>query len=358
MPRVAHWRAHAFVAAAGAVVIAAAPAGAGRAETRGTLDVAQSVAGGAYPEGSISYLRVRRGPRVVIRRSRPGPIRARLHPRPGTYRVTSFQRPCQGDCSGCSGRVRVFAGETSRVGVVTRPGRSCSVAAKEPPAFPAAARVRAARRYVRGRAVTSLALIDSHGRLRGFAARRRYVSASVVKAMLLVAYLRTLGDRGANAGDRALLGPMITRSDNDMADAVYGRVGDAGLLALARRAGMSDLTVTGHWGGVYFSAADQARLFLRIDSLVPRRSRAYARGLLSSIVPYQRWGFSRVARRHGWSIFFKGGWRGTASGRLVHEAALLERGSQRFSLVVLSDGNPSHEYGTETLRGVARRIFR
>jgi hypothetical protein len=25
---------------------------------------------------------------------------------------------------------------------------------------------------------------------------------------------------------------------------------------------------------------------------------------------------------------------------------------------VLTDGNPSHDYGTETLRGVAQRIFR
>ena len=30
----------------------------------------------------------------------------------------------------------------------------------------------------------------------------------------------------------------------------------------------------------------------------------------------------------------------------------------RFSMAVLTDGNPSHEYGTETLRGVAQRIFR
>ena len=27
-------------------------------------------------------------------------------------------------------------------------------------------------------------------------------------------------------------------------------------------------------------------------------------------------------------------------------------------MAVLTDGNPSHEYGTETLRGVAQRLFR
>ena len=42
----------------------------------------------------------------------------------------------------------------------------------------------------------------------------------------------------------------------------------------------------------------------------------------------------------------------------MHEAALFERSGRRFSLAVLTDGNPSHDYGTETLRGVARRIFR
>jgi hypothetical protein len=41
----------------------------------------------------------------------------------------------------------------------------------------------------------------------------------------------------------------------------------------------------------------------------------------------------------------------------VHEAARFERGGQHFSLAVLTDGNPSHAYGTATLRGVAARLF-
>jgi len=127
---------------------------------------------------------------------------------------------------------------------------------------------------------------------------------------------------------------------------------------VAKRAGMHDLTVGGHWGNVYFSAADQAHLFRVIDKLVPPRSRGYARHLLSSIVSYQRWGFSRYSLRRGWQEFFKGGWRTTDRGSLVHEAALFERRGRRFSLAVLTDGDPSHDYGTETLRGVASRIFR
>ncbi|HLM08764.1 MAG TPA: M15 family metallopeptidase [Thermoleophilaceae bacterium] len=228
-----------------------------------------------------------------------------------------------------------------------------------PEVFPPRERVRAVRDYLRRRVgVESWALIDTRGRVRGWAPHRSYVSASVVKAMLLVAYLRVIGNRAPDAGERALLGPMITASDNDRADSVYYRVGDAALYRLARRARMRGFSVAGYWGNAHFSALDQARLFRRIDRMVPRRSRAYARRLLSSIVPWQRWGFARYARAAGYRTFFKGGWRSTESGRLVHEAALFERGRRRLSMAVLTDGNPSHEYGTATLRGVARRIFR
>ena len=227
----------------------------------------------------------------------------------------------------------------------------------EAPAFPPRRRIRAARSYVRRRALSSFALIDTRGRLHGFAPHRRYISASVSKAMLLVAYLRQIAPRRPNAAERATLGPMITMSDNHRADAVYARVGDGGLLRVARRARMSDLTVAGYWGSVFFSAADQARFFRRLPSMVPRRSRPYARRLLSSIVPAQSWGFSRVSVPRGWRTFFKGGWRRTARGSLVHEVASFERGHQQFSLAVLTDGNPSHAYGTATLRGVAARLF-
>ena len=285
---------------------------------------------------------------------------------PGRYVVISFQRPCAGDCSlldppvdRCARRIRVLSGGLTEVRATVRPFRGCTISRKALPArFPPRARVRAVQRFLAARGgVNSWALVDSWGRLRGFAPRRVYVSASLVKAMLLVAYLRQIGNRMPDGAERASLGPMITSSSNDAADTVYYRVGDAALYDLARRAGMTRFSVAGYWGNARFSAEDQARLFRRIDRLVPEASRAYARGLLSSVVGYQRWGFSRVSLAHGWRTFFKGGWRSTGAGRLVHEAALFERGDTRVSMAVLTDGNPSHEHGTETLREVARRIF-
>jgi hypothetical protein len=101
----------------------------------------------------------------------------------------------------------------------------------------------------------------------------------------------------------------------------------------------------------------QAHLFLVIDKLVPPRSRAYARHLLSSIVSYQRWGFSRFSLRRGWQTFFKGGWRPDGGGQLIHQAALLERGPRRIAIGVLTDRSPSEGYGHDTIRGIADRLL-
>ena len=118
----------------------------------------------------------------------------------------------------------------------------------KPRVFPARSRLRAVRDYLRGRAgIESWALIDSRGREHGWAPHRTYVSASLVKAMLLVARLRAIAPARPSAADRALLGPMITESDNDRADAVYALVGDAALFDLARRAHMRDFSVAGYW---------------------------------------------------------------------------------------------------------------
>jgi D-alanyl-D-alanine dipeptidase len=348
------------------IAVLGLPAGASAA--RGTLDYRQVIdtSRGTYIEGAVSYVRIRdAGGRVLLDSQYAG--RRLRHALPeGRYGVRSFQRPCDPNCSvldaptdSCLRRFKILPRGRTIVRVAVRPGRGCTMRVRAQPAlFPSRSRLRAVRRYLASRtALDSWALIDSRGRLHGFSPRRRYHAASVVKAMLLVGYLRRIGNRMPTRAERALLGPMVTVSDNRRATMIYRRVGDAALLQLAAIAHMRTFTVAYCWGCAFFSAADQARFFYSFDRLVPPRSRDYARRLLSSIVPHQRWGFSRYSLAHGFQTFFKGGWRRTEHGRLVHEAALFERGPLRFSMAVLTDGNPSHAYGTATLRGVAARIF-
>ena len=336
----------------------------------GTLDLRQSFdhSRGLYVEGSFSYVRVRgvRGKLVVGKRSSRPRFRMRRRLAPGRYTVIDYQRPCDGNCGTldpptdrCARRVRILSGGLTEVAVRVRPGRRCTMSRRALPArFPPVGRVRAVKRWLRAReGSNSWALLDSWGRMHSFAPHRVYVSASLVKAMLLVAYLRGIGNRAPDAGERASLGPMITVSSNDAADTLYYRVGDAALYRLARVVGMRNFSVAGYWANAHFSAQDQARFFNRIDRLVPKASRGYARALLSSIVSHQRWGFSRYSIAAGFKTYFKGGWRGTDAGQLVHEAALFERGRTRLSMAVLTDRNRSHDHGTETLRGVAQRVF-
>src|SRR4029453_4912875 len=147
--------------------------------------------------------------------------------------------------------------------------------------------------------------------------------------MLLAAELRRLEREHLplDASTKALLEPMITYSDNRAADAVYARVGDPALEEVARRAGMSSFEVTpGLWGGDKVTAADLARFFYRLDANLPRRHRAYAKGLLARIAPVERWGIPEAIGR-GWSIWFKGGWRPSGqkdtSGPVTHQAGLM-----------------------------------
>jgi Beta-lactamase enzyme family len=184
-------------------------------------------------------------------------------------------------------------------------------------------------------------------------------SASVLKAMLLVAYLDkpSVRHRALTKADFRLIGPMIRRSDNTAATRVLGIVGPAGVYAIARHAGMRRFSlVTGIWGQSRIDAIDQARFFLHIDDRVVPRHRATALHLLSTIVPEQRWGIGRI-RVPGWRVFFKGGW-GSGTGAVDHQVALLRNGARRVSVAVLTTGSPNHAYGKETLRGVFARLLR
>jgi hypothetical protein len=209
-----------------------------------------------------------------------------------------------------------------------------------------------AQRWARRRSGTVSFAVAGSGRVRGVAIHRRYPSASVVKAMLALAVMRAARDRDLTASERALVRPMIAVSDNDAASTIYARVGAGALYAIARDAGMTNFDVAFNWADAQLTAHDQAKLFLRIDRLTPSRHRGYFRGLLASIVSWQRWGIAPVAEERGFRIMFKGGWR-TA---IFHQVALLERDGKRVALAVLTR-SADHGYGRETQSGIAARAL-
>lgn len=267
-----------------------------------------------------------------------GPFRWRACFRaPGDHALANPRRP-----PGCAGRGYHGGGEL-------------------PVGFPGPRAIARAERYLSRRTGrTALAVVDSEGRLSGLNLHQAFITGSVVKAMLLVAYLRRLDAMGKHVvdpGSASFLYPMIHVSDNGAATRCWSIVRNAGLYSVARAAGMTTFSVTTDWGSATFSAADQARFFFEMDSLIPREFVGYARHLLSTIAGYESWGIPAVARPLGYTVFFKGGWRPSPDIYLVHQIARLEGHHHTFSMAVMTDGDPDMGYGINTIQGATQALL-
>ena len=216
--------------------------------------------------------------------------------------------------------------------------------------------VEVARAYAKHRPGVASFSIREGARGWGWRGSRTVPAASLMKTIFLAAYLRRAANRPLRRSDRALLAPMIRRSDNVTATRIRDLVGVGALRAIARRAGMTDFRPAPVWGLSRTSARDQARLFARLERVLPARHRLYALRLLAGVVPAQRWGVARAAPG-GWRLHFKGGW-GSGTGAVDHQAALLVRGERRVALAITTTGNGAHAAGKETLRGIAARLLR
>ena len=224
-------------------------------------------------------------------------------------------------------------------------------------AFPSPAAIAAATKWLRARTgVTAFAVVDSRGVLHGYDPDEQFVTASVVKAMLLVAYLRTYATLSDSAA--AELTEMIEISDNDDAFEMYRHPRQSG--HVRRRGGRRHDPVLAAHRRLDLRRDHAGRpgsLLLRDGSPDPGALRAFARHLLSHVAAYESWGIPAVARPAGWTVFFKGGWRGTVRGQLVHQVARLERNGQTIAIAVMTDGDPDMDYGIATIQGVAARLL-
>src|ERR687891_1382249 len=230
-------------------------------------------------------------------------------------------------------------------------------------ASPALARWRPERReairYIETRSGNvSFAVKTPGGALVHYRGGRQVAAASVIKAMFMTAYLRraSVRSRPLREGDRALLAPMIKRSNNEAATRIANMLGPKRMYRLARDAHMRRFYYTRPWGSSLITASDQARFFFRLERYIPQRHEDYARSLLSHVTRSQRWGIGEI-QKPNWRFFFKGGW-GSGSGAVCHQAAFIERENKRIAAAVMITSSPSHDYATNTLRGVFRRLLK
>jgi beta-lactamase class A len=217
----------------------------------------------------------------------------------------------------------------------------------------------------RGRESTVAVAVDDPGA--GLAcwlnASAQFDSASVVKVTILGALLRKARDqhRFLTATEVAWARAMITRSDNAAASALWNDVGRSHLQHFLDLANMTATVLGpgGFWGLTQITAHDELvllRLLLTSNSVLSTSSRNYALGLMAQVIPSQRWGVP-VGAPASLTVHVKNGWLPRATrGWRIHSIGVFTGHNVGYSIVVLTEDNPTMGYGIDTIEAIARVI--
>jgi beta-lactamase class A len=220
---------------------------------------------------------------------------------------------------------------------------------------------------LRGRSSTVALWVDEPGArfqcsLNG---SRRFDSASTVKVIILGALLRKTLDqhRYLTSTEAAEARAMITRSDNNAASALWAELGHAYLQHFLNLAGMTQTSLgpSGYWGLTQVTAHDYMlllRLLMTANAVLSANSRAYALGLMAQVIASQRWGTPAGAPSTV-TVHVKNGWLPRAThGWRIHSMGCFTWYSGWYSIVVLTQDNPTMAYGIATVEAIARVIHR
>jgi hypothetical protein len=232
----------------------------------------------------------------------------------------------------------------------------------------------AAASYLSGRAGTVLAAVYDlrTGRAWHLGQGPPQAEASVVKLDVLETLLaeRAQGDgTGLSASERTLAAQMIEDSDNDAATSLWYAVGGAARIrSFNARAGLTQTAPSScvvcpgfawpGWGLTTTTPDDQIALLRQLvtpSSVLPRAAREYALSLMQDVTPAQRWGVSggvpaqvTVALKNGWLPL-----HGTGSDWQINSVGWISGGGRNYLMAVLSTGNPSEQYGIDTIDELA-----
>lgn len=193
--------------------------------------------------------------------------------------------------------------------------------------------------------------------------RSRFDSASVVKVTILGALLRKALDqhRYLTSTEAAEARAMITVSDNNAASALWAELGHSYLQHFLNLAAMSQTVLGpgGYWGLTQITAYDQIkllRLLLTPNPVLDTASRDYALTLMAQVTASQRWGIPAGAPA-SLTVHVKNGWLPRAThGWRIHSIGCFTGPGGGYSIVVLTQDNPTMAYGITTIEAIARAI--
>ncbi|MFG2205961.1 serine hydrolase [Streptomyces sp. NPDC048638] len=198
-----------------------------------------------------------------------------------------------------------------------------------------------------------------------YQAGTHFDSASVIKVTVLGALLRQAGEahRHLTPKEAHWATAMITKSDNASTNALWHRIGPAGIKHFLDLAGMRH-TVPGKggsWGLTQITAGDQLklmRLLTEHNTVLTASDRAYALGLMHHVERDQQWGVPAGAPASA-TVHVKNGWLPrTTNGWRVHSVGAFTGSGHDYGMAVLSHGNRTMDYGVATIEGAAQVIQR
>jgi hypothetical protein len=203
---------------------------------------------------------------------------------------------------------------------------------------------------------------------------RPQAEASVVKLDVLETLLAERGRGGGlSASDQSLASQMIEESDNTAATSLWYEVGGAAQIRLFNaEAGLTQTTPSScvvcagfswpGWGLSTTTPADQIALLRKLitpSSLLTGAERDYALSLLENVTPSQRWGVSggvpaqvTVALKNGWLPL-----AGVDSDWQINSVGWISGGSRNYLMAVLAAGNPTEQYGIETIDRLSAMVW-
>jgi beta-lactamase class A len=243
-----------------------------------------------------------------------------------------------------------------REGSCTAPGERRSLAARLNADIAAA---------LEGRGDSSVAVYDrATGVNCSVNGGRQFDSASVVKMIILAALLRWHQETNTPLSDdeRYLTTLMITQSDNGATTALWNEVGVQRLQHFLDLAEMHEtvLDTWGAWGLTLVTAHDEMlllRLLTGSNAVLSTASRYYQLGLMSQVIVGQRWGTPAGAPT-GVTVQVKDGWLPLPDGWHVNSLGAFTGDGRDYMIVVLTDGDPTEQYGIDTIEGLARLVQR
>jgi len=274
------------------------------------------------------------------------------------------------------GPSRVTEAAAARASHSKPKGRSDSPAPR--PAAPRDPLGAAARSFLSTRSGTVLAAVyDARSGMTWTLGRGKpQAEASIVKVDILETLLarRHSDDMRLSARDKSLARAMIEDSDNDAATALWDEAGGArGIRRFNASVGLADTTPSScvacpgfawpGWGLSTTTATDQLALLrelLRPNSQLTDAQREYALSLMEHVTPAQRWGVtSGVPLRT--TVALKNGWLPLTSADddwQINSIGWVSGQGRGYLMAVLSTGNPTEQYGIDTIDRLAGIVWR